>query len=134
MQLLCIPVCWMQAGIQSQPWIVIRKYYSTQDKEMNITVSKSTKTRKSETIQTPSSRQSGLIAIVTVPTQADIAMRAYDIYISKGRQQGQAERDWLEAEKELRAKSLSPRQSPSPSNAWPLPASEGGDEIRRPKN
>ena len=37
-----------------------------------------------------------------MPTHDEIAKRAYGIYINKGRRQGQSERDWQQAENELR--------------------------------
>jgi len=36
------------------------------------------------------------------PTRDEIAGRAYEIYLKNGRRQGQSERDWQQAEKELR--------------------------------
>jgi hypothetical protein len=38
------------------------------------------------------------------PTQAEIAARAYEIYVRKGYPQGQSDAHWLQAEKELTAK------------------------------
>ncbi len=40
---------------------------------------------------------------LTQPTQEEIAKRAYDIYLARGGQGEQAEEDWLQAERELRA-------------------------------
>ncbi|MBV9643081.1 MAG: DUF2934 domain-containing protein, partial [Verrucomicrobia bacterium] len=37
----------------------------------------------------------------TAPTQEQIARRAYEIYLARGESPGDAQRDWLEAEKEL---------------------------------
>jgi hypothetical protein len=36
------------------------------------------------------------------PTHNEIAKRAYEIYIKNGRRQGQCERNWKQAENELR--------------------------------
>ena len=36
-----------------------------------------------------------------VPSHEDIARRAYDIYVKKGRPQGQCKQNWWEAEREL---------------------------------
>ena len=36
-----------------------------------------------------------------VPTHDEIAKRAYDIYVKKGRRQGQCERNWQQAENDL---------------------------------
>ena len=41
-------------------------------------------------------------SVVTImPTQEDIARRAYKIYVKKGYQQDQSEQNWLQAEREL---------------------------------
>jgi len=37
----------------------------------------------------------------TVPTEARIRERAYELYESRGREAGQDERDWLRAEREI---------------------------------
>ena len=56
----------------------------------------------------PSSREQTLTAphqgaaATTGPTHAEIAKRAYEIYLKKGKHQGQCERNWLQAEQELR--------------------------------
>jgi hypothetical protein len=36
-----------------------------------------------------------------MPTHDEIAKRAYDIYVKKGRRQGQCERNWQQAENDL---------------------------------
>jgi hypothetical protein len=38
------------------------------------------------------------------PTQAEIAVRAHEIYVKKGCPQGQSEAHWLQAERELTRK------------------------------
>jgi hypothetical protein len=40
--------------------------------------------------------------VITIPTHDDIAKRAYDIYVERGRKQGQCEQNWHQAELELR--------------------------------
>jgi len=40
-------------------------------------------------------------ALSSMPTHDDIARRAYEIYIKKGSRQGQCERNWQQAEKDL---------------------------------
>ena len=50
------------------------------------------------------------------PTHAEIAERAYEIYLKKGRQQGQCDRNWLQAEQELRKQGTVVSQS-KPSGA-----------------
>lgn len=56
----------------------------------------------------PSSNQQTLTAPhagsagTTCPAHAEIARRAYEIYIHKGRRPGQCEKNWLQAEQELR--------------------------------
>lgn len=37
-----------------------------------------------------------------VATDADVARRAYDLYLARGREDGHDVEDWLEAERELR--------------------------------
>ena len=58
--------------------------------------------------------KSGLAVPPTPPTPPappevshdDIARRAYDIYIKKGRQQGQSQQNWRQAEAELRKEAV----------------------------
>jgi hypothetical protein len=40
-------------------------------------------------------------APTAAPTQEDIAKRAYEIYVKKGRPEGQSEQIWKQAEREL---------------------------------
>jgi hypothetical protein len=42
-------------------------------------------------------------AVPLIPAHDEIAKRAYEIYIKKGRRQGQCERDWKQAENDLRS-------------------------------
>ena len=42
-------------------------------------------------------------AISSVPSHADIAALAYALWEERGRGDGDAERDWLEAERQLRS-------------------------------
>ncbi len=44
----------------------------------------------------------GRAAAATMPRQEDIARRAYEIYVKTGCRQGQCERNWLEAEQEMK--------------------------------
>jgi hypothetical protein len=41
-------------------------------------------------------------------THDEIARRAYDIYVKKGRRQGQCERNWQQAENDLRSEQKGP--------------------------
>jgi hypothetical protein len=41
-------------------------------------------------------------ASASSPAHSDIARRAYEIYLKNGRRQGQAEKNWHQAEQELR--------------------------------
>ncbi len=41
-------------------------------------------------------------AVSAMPTHKDIAKRAYEIYVEKDCQQDQSERNWLQAEQELK--------------------------------
>ena len=45
-------------------------------------------------------------AMSPAPSHEDIARRAYEIYVKKGRQQGQCQQDWLQAERELRKQTV----------------------------
>jgi hypothetical protein len=45
-------------------------------------------------------------ADATAITAHDIARRAYDLYLARGREPGHQLDDWLEAERELRSSSL----------------------------
>lgn len=38
------------------------------------------------------------------PSHDEIARRAYELFLARGRQHGQAKEDWLNAERELRAR------------------------------
>ena len=60
-----------------------------------------------QTLVTPHSGSTG----TTRPTHAEIAKRAYEIYLKTGRQQGQCERNWLQAEQELRKQGTAAFQS-----------------------
>jgi hypothetical protein len=71
---------------------------------MNTIVSQPTKMQKSTTGSTLGTQRPGSSRIIAVPTHAAIAARAYEIYIKKGRPQGQSEANWYQAEKELAKK------------------------------
>ena len=58
-------------------------------------------TTESKTAQTSGDGRYGQV-VSLMPTHDEIAKRAYEIYIKKGRRQGQSERDWQQAENELR--------------------------------
>jgi len=51
--------------------------------------------------QAPASLQGG--NTVRLPSHEEIAQRAFEIYVAGGRQSGQSEQDWLQAERELLA-------------------------------
>jgi hypothetical protein len=36
-----------------------------------------------------------------LPTREEVELRAYDLYVERGREDGHAEEDWLEAERQL---------------------------------
>ena len=81
------------------------------------TPSSTTKVRKSGTAQASTTP-------VARPTHDSIARRAYHIYVSTGSRQGSSRRNWLQAEKELRAESMAERLSPPDNNMWPLASME----------
>jgi Protein of unknown function (DUF2934) len=66
----------------------------------SMTESKTTQTYATQ--QKPDNRHNEQAASL-VPAHDDIAKRAYEIYIKKGRRQGQSERDWKQAENDLRS-------------------------------
>ena len=70
---------------------------------MNTTVSKSTRTQMSPISRLRSDQSSGS-SMAIKPTQAEIAVRAHEIYVKKGCPQGQSEAHWLQAERELTRK------------------------------
>jgi hypothetical protein len=41
---------------------------------------------------------------VRTPSHDEIARRAYELFLARGRQHGRAQEDWLSAERELRAR------------------------------
>lgn len=43
-------------------------------------------------------------AATRTPSHDEIARRAFELYLSRGREQGRAQEDWLTAERELRAR------------------------------
>jgi hypothetical protein len=48
-------------------------------------------------------------APVAIPTEAEIADRAYHLWLERGCQEGSEEQNWLEAERELHDAALSRR-------------------------
>jgi hypothetical protein len=46
-----------------------------------------------------------LVAQPATDTKNDVARRAYDLYLGRGREPGHDVEDWLQAERELRASS-----------------------------
>jgi hypothetical protein len=61
---------------------------------------------QSKSAQKSSSQQTlvaahGSSSCTARPAHADIAKRAYEIYLKSGRKQGQCERNWMQAEQEL---------------------------------
>ena len=51
----------------------------------------------------PEKPAAGARGQVAAPTQEAVARRAYEIWIKKGRPQGQERQNWLEAEAQLKA-------------------------------
>ena len=68
-------------------------------------------------------------ASITMPAHDDIAKRAYEIYVDKGRQQGQCEQDWLQAEGDLLARGVAEAQRCSDERpvSHPMKASMSSD-------
>jgi DUF2934 family protein len=53
-------------------------------------------------------------ATKTAPTQEEIALRAYEIYLERGGASGDALEDWTRAERELMEKNSRPRGKVGP--------------------
>ena len=49
--------------------------------------------------------------IAPLPTHDQIAARAFDIYVAGGRQPGQCDRNWLQAERELISEAIEAHES-----------------------
>ena len=59
-----------------------------------------TQTPRSKTMATADDR--GREIVVPAVTDADVARRAYDVYLARGQEDGHDVEDWLQAERELR--------------------------------
>jgi hypothetical protein len=73
---------------------------------MKGTAKESTRTKKPATSRTPAKgtvRSRGAAQTAEWPTEDEIRLRAYDIYMRRGGAHGQALNDWLRAEQELLA-------------------------------
>jgi len=70
------------------------------------------RTRVSASPQQKKSRSNG--SKPTQPTQDDIALRAYHIYLERGCTPGDPLGDWVRAERELTETSIKPRSKPAP--------------------
>lgn len=77
---------------------------------MNQPLTQSKTTQPASKQQTPVTPHPGSTGTPR-PTHAQIATRAYEIYLKKGRQQGQCEGNWLQAEQDLRKQEMSASQS-----------------------
>ena len=69
---------------------------------MKITGRKTTKSEKTTAPKT-SKAKSTAAAPKAAPTHEEIAARSYELYLARGGQPGDAEQDWLQAERELSA-------------------------------
>jgi hypothetical protein len=63
---------------------------------------------KARTSSSPAAKKTR--AVKAKPTQDDIALRAYHIYLERGRTAGDPMQDWLQAEKELLGPTKKPRR------------------------
>lgn len=59
-----------------------------------------TQTPRSKTMATATDR--GRTIVPPAVTDADVARRAYEVYLARGQQDGHDVEDWLQAERELR--------------------------------
>jgi hypothetical protein len=64
-------------------------------------MTKSKTTQMSEMQQAHKTPHSGTVA-TTTPTHKVISKRAYELYVKNGCKEGQSERNWLQAEQELK--------------------------------
>jgi DUF2934 family protein len=60
------------------------------------------KTKTNERTVTADDRPSNLLVKGALVTDANIARRAYDLYLARGREHGHDVQDWLQAEREIR--------------------------------
>jgi hypothetical protein len=51
------------------------------------------------------------------PTQAEIALRAYHIYLERGGEPGKEHEDWMQAERQLISENGKPRRKPTVKSA-----------------
>ncbi len=79
---------------------------------MNEHLTQSRATQPSSNKQTLSDPLAGS-AQTAWPTHAEIAKRAYEIYVKSGHQQGHCQRNWLCAEQELRKHAMAASHSHS---------------------
>ena len=63
------------------------------------------KRKTDEGTATASDRAPKALAQQTSATNNDVARRAYDLYLARGREHGHDVDDWMQAERELRASS-----------------------------
>jgi hypothetical protein len=61
---------------------------------------KTTKTEKTSAPKTSKAKSTKASARRS-PTHEEIAARSYELYLARGREEGHAEEDWLQAERDL---------------------------------
>jgi hypothetical protein len=67
-----------------------------------------------KTSKTPSPAVRNSLAAKSNPTREQIALRAYEIYLDRGRAPGNELEDWTRAERELLGSSTKPRRKAAP--------------------
>jgi len=70
---------------------------------------------KTTVIASPQKKQA--VAAKIKPTQDEIALRAYHIYLERGCTPGHPLDDWVRAERELTENPIKPRRKPAPKSA-----------------
>ena len=70
---------------------------------------------RTRVIASPQKKQS--VAAKSKPTQEEIALRAYHIYLERGCTPGNPFDDWVRAERELTENHVKPRRKPAPKSA-----------------
>jgi hypothetical protein len=70
---------------------------------MKILGRKTTKSEKTSAPKTSKAKPSATSATKAAPTHEEIAARSYELFLARAGQPGDAEQDWLQAERELSA-------------------------------
>jgi hypothetical protein len=67
-------------------------------------VAAETTTAETANVESTLTGSTGATASIRTPSHDEIARRAYELFLARGRQHGRAHEDWMTAERELRAR------------------------------